>query len=706
MDNSQVNNGKEPLKWRFDISTFRLIGRDLITDRITALFELVKNCYDANAKRVDIIFYNINSINQTSKILIKDDGIGMTYDDIKDKWMVIGTASKRKNRYSPHPFNRRYVGEKGIGRFAVDKIGSKLNIITKKLEQDQKLNVEINWGEYETLAKAQQMTLFTDIKNDFTFLDASRTESGTTLEITGIHEIWTIKDIDRLYKELTKIISPFYPVNPPFNIYISSNEYPEYKEKQVKSDAVQFASHHAKIDFDKANGTQQELFFNPQTGAIDVKVVPMKSFGGVKMQLYYFDSKAKRLYHQKYKGDETKIDGVKIYRDGLITTPFAEFESHPDKKRDILGVDKRLWRDIFNRISTREVIGVVDITKDENPNIIDATNRQDFVDNIEYRELKAFIIGQLDVFSDVKIFERENSRVSTAGNLEKAQEDVTSFTESIETIERLNPQLKQTLLPLKKQAKQVKSSVNKGLQEYQKAQKEFVRKENIYLSLMSLQEYAINIAHAVRTSLGKVKRRAEFFKNRYPNADLEDLFKEYAIEIYREMSTLNKVIDFMLSYAGSNLAFEEFSVKELIEELFLQYTPRFESERVVAQVDISDNFVLNANKLFFADIFQNLVSNSLNALKNQKDKIIKVTGYIDDNNFVLFFSDNGAGIQRDLWDKVFELYFTTTAETGGSGIGLYIVKTRVEALQGTVEVCDSELKPSGATFKITFPFKK
>ena len=51
-----MSSNEEILKWRFDISTFRLIGRELITDRITALFELVKNSYDANAKRVNVIF--------------------------------------------------------------------------------------------------------------------------------------------------------------------------------------------------------------------------------------------------------------------------------------------------------------------------------------------------------------------------------------------------------------------------------------------------------------------------------------------------------------------------------------------------------------------------------------------------------------------------------------------------------------------------
>ena len=105
------------LKWRFDISTFRLIGRDLITDRITALFELVKNCYDANASRVDIFFEKVSlndgivdpltkemKVNLQSKITIKDDGLGMSFADIRDKWMVIGTASKRKEPFTPPPF--------------------------------------------------------------------------------------------------------------------------------------------------------------------------------------------------------------------------------------------------------------------------------------------------------------------------------------------------------------------------------------------------------------------------------------------------------------------------------------------------------------------------------------------------------------------------------------------------------------------------
>ena len=50
------------LKWRFDVSAFRLIGRDLITDRVTAVYDLVKNCYDANATSVEVVLDQVSSL--------------------------------------------------------------------------------------------------------------------------------------------------------------------------------------------------------------------------------------------------------------------------------------------------------------------------------------------------------------------------------------------------------------------------------------------------------------------------------------------------------------------------------------------------------------------------------------------------------------------------------------------------------------------
>lgn len=705
----QKNNEtkRASLKWRFDVNAFRLLGRELITDRITAVFELVKNCYDANATSVIVDFQNVSSQTSNSKIIITDNGTGMSLSDIENKWMVVGTNSKRSEIFSKPPFNRRYVGEKGIGRFAVDKLGARLQIKTKEKENPEWLNVFINWDEYEELAKATQLKLFTDVENVYSFTPGEKAQHGTILEIGKINEIWTRNDIERLYKELTKIISPFYPLNPPFKIYVNSNEFKEFSERLVQTDSIKYASHHASINYDEKLRKQETLRFDAKLGKIYSDKIDIKSFGPVKMELYFFDEEAKKKYNKAFKNDTNRIDGVKIYRDGVVTTPFAEFESQRDKKRDVLGIDKRLWSGFLDKIGTREVIGVVDITKVNNPNIIDATNRQDFIDNEEYRSLKDFIIEQLDVFSQVKVWERTRKRIQTASALQKAGKEVKFFKETIESIEASNPSLKPVLEPIRTQAIEVGEAITKGISEQQKERKEFTRKENIYFSLMSLQDYAIRISHAVRTSLGKIKRLAEFFKKNFPNANLDSYFKEYSVMIYDEMNTLSKVIDFMLSYAGSNVDFEDFSVKRLIEDLLLvSYKQAFLDENIKAIVEIKDDFIINANKKFFQDILQNLVSNSIKALEYENEKMIKCHGYIEDDNFIFDFSDNGVGIQKGDEEKIFDIYYTTTAEKGGAGLGLFIVKTRIEALKGTVSVVESEFSPKGATIRITLPFKK
>lgn len=104
-----------------------LLGRGLVTDQIAAIFELVKNSYDADAKEVHISFEGIKS--DEPRLIIWDNGTGMSLADIEKKWMVIGTDSKKSKQYSPI-FNRALNGDKGIGRFAVDRLGSRLNLVS------------------------------------------------------------------------------------------------------------------------------------------------------------------------------------------------------------------------------------------------------------------------------------------------------------------------------------------------------------------------------------------------------------------------------------------------------------------------------------------------------------------------------------------------------------------------------------------------
>ena len=473
------------LFWRFDAHTFSLLGRELITDRITAVFELVKNSYDANATQVTVAFHNVTSHSKDRRITIRDNGIGMSLKDIKDKWMVVGTRSKRVKLTSPAPFNRRHVGEKGIGRFAVDKLGEKLTIRTKTAGAVRRLVVDIDWKEYERASKRKKTVLFTDIENRYAYEKADKSEQGTDLVIADVRETWTKNDIDRLYKELTKIVSPFSSLTPPFRIFVHSNEHEDYQNKQVITDAVDYSSANQTIGFDGVRRKQEVLRFNETTGQIVKREVPYGSFGPVSMTIYYFDEQGKKRYNSAHRKDGSRIDGIKVYRDGIVTTPFAEFEANSDRKRDILGIDKRLWSHSFDKVGTRELLGLINISKTLNPQIIDATNRQDFIDTPEYRDFKEFIIKQIDAFSKLKIARRSKSNLEKATALRRAAKTVLAFSETIAKIETRHPELKRTLAPLKNEALEVHTALTKGIVAQEEARKEFAQKENIYLSLMS-----------------------------------------------------------------------------------------------------------------------------------------------------------------------------------------------------------------------------
>ena len=114
-------------KMNFKVSTGlkNIIGRELITSEVVAVFELVKNSFDANSKNVKI---ELNLKEQ--KIVIIDDGIGMSKEDIKNKWLFVAYSEKKDSKGAN---NRKYVGAKGIGRFACDRLGSDIKIITKTI---------------------------------------------------------------------------------------------------------------------------------------------------------------------------------------------------------------------------------------------------------------------------------------------------------------------------------------------------------------------------------------------------------------------------------------------------------------------------------------------------------------------------------------------------------------------------------------------
>ena len=436
-----------------------------------------------------------------------------------------------------------------------------------------------------------------------------------------------------------------------------------------------------------------------------VKEKEAEVFGPIGFTIYYYDQEGKKHFTK-----EDRIDGIKVYRDSIIATPFAEYKSSRDEQKDLFGIDKRRWSGFFEKLSTRDIIGWVDIKDELNPEIKDSTNRQDFVDNKEWTALKAFVIDQVHQIELYLKHEKDLKKQKNAERLKRADGDIEDIKQKINRIKGqaifASPEVEAELEDITTRLGTIKESVSASSKDYERLEEDKRQQENIMFSLVSLQAYAGQISHILRISIGIIKRSAEFVAKWIPLGQKYDKSVKHARRVFDEMNNLSRAMNFMLSYAEDDSTFEFFSVKEAVEELFEErYKFLFEEECIKTEYSVEDDFELSYNKKAFQDMFGNLIDNSVKALRNTKDKRIKCSAYRENDNLIMFFSDNGSGIPEEIRDRIFDVFYTTTADLGGAGLGLYIVRTRLNSIKGTISLEPNEFKPTGATFKINIPLK-
>ena len=355
-------------------------------------------------------------------------------------------------------------------------------------------------------------------------------------------------------------------------------------------------------------------------------------------------------------------------------------------------------------------MGWVDIAEDRNPEIIDATNRQDFVDNDAWRELKFFVIEQIQKIEEYLKLRKNQTREKTKSEFNSASNDIGIIRQEINRLiqSSQSEENKKQLEDVSKKLSKAQASVNKGLSDFQRLEDEKKQQENLLFSLVSLQTYAAMLSHITRTSIGRIKRQAEYISKWIFSSEKNQICQKYGKYIFKEMNNLDRAVDFMLKYAKDDQCFTEINVKEALDNIFYNiYADEFARRGIHALLELNKELTIIYNLKAFEDIFDNLISNSLKALKNiEGEKIIKCSGIVEKNQLVIFFSDNGVGIKEEDKFRIFDVFYTTTADFGGAGLGLFIVKSRLESMQGSIEVIDNELKPTGVTFKIVLPFKK
>ena len=176
-----------------------LIGEELISDEPVALVELVKNSYDADATSVHVRFEGINP-NHPERIIVVDNGLGMSLDTVLTSWLEPGTSTKRKVDRSPG--GRLYQGAKGIGRFAAARLARSLFLESRPPSDQYGVVVLLDWGAFGDEGYLDEISIDYEERPFGKF-------SGTRLSLEGLRKEWRGEDYEQLYDRLSRMISPF-----------------------------------------------------------------------------------------------------------------------------------------------------------------------------------------------------------------------------------------------------------------------------------------------------------------------------------------------------------------------------------------------------------------------------------------------------------------------------------------------------------------
>lgn len=410
---------KNTLVFKISAGLKRVIGRDLITDDFVAIFELVKNAYDAHASEVEIIFSELNT--PDAKIIIKDNGKGMNYQDLVDKWLVVAYSAKAEGEEDDDyrdkiQFQRHYAGAKGIGRFSCDRLGSKLKLTSIKDETNAISEVlEVNWNDFEQDAKREFTSI--NIQHSSFTMDTYNKSKGTILEITQLRaeDGWGEEKILKLKISLSKLINPFGEEanNQKFKINIKAIEYLNYDERQIESErkingpvqnkltellSLKTTKITSRISEDGSE-IHTEL---TNDGFLIYDIIehnPFSSLKDVIYEVYYLNQSAKANFKRQMGLRAAEFASILVFKNGIRIFPYGE------PGVDLLGLDERRIKRLGDFVGNNDLIGRIEINGDvgKNPVFIETSSRADgLVKNTAYRELiECFyqkIIERLETF--------------------------------------------------------------------------------------------------------------------------------------------------------------------------------------------------------------------------------------------------------------------------------------------------------------------
>ena len=414
-----------------------LLGDQLIRNAGIAVFELVKNAYDADANHVTVDLLNVDD-RDNGRIVVSDDGIGMSWEIVTQVWLEPGTDHResQKRAGAKTPIHQRTpMGEKGIGRFAAHKLGRSIKLVTRQAGTPEVV-VEIDWEDFLEDKYLSDTPVSVFERHPETFTGEG---SGTRIDISRLNQAWTRGLVRDLHRSVTSISSPFRQPND-FEATLTIEPQSDWLTGLLDLDRVrEMAPFQGTCLID--DDLRMDYSFEPPAGMED-RVSPRRiaekraSFGSIvndenrhvrdgigtlylDVRIFDLDPQVLQFLVSDRKGLRAFLaqnGGVRVYRDGVRVFDYGE------PRDDWLGLGTRRVNAPTRRVSNNILLGAVELDGVSSRGLIEKTNREGFVENDAFRmfrELVDFALAQI-----VAERNRDKDRIRQAYATSKLKEPV------------------------------------------------------------------------------------------------------------------------------------------------------------------------------------------------------------------------------------------------------------------------------------------
>jgi len=712
------------VRFSVDANLINRLGTELVARQETALSELVKNAYDADAKKVKIQFVDTDEIG--GMLIIDDDGTGMDRDQLVDGFMRISSNMKKEKPVSDI-YKRKKAGRKGIGRFAVQRLGNKLQILTKTPTARDSFEVMFEWRDYQATKNINE------ISNEINIVSPHTQNSGTRLIISDLKDRWSEAAIKRVYRYLEDVLQPVS----------------EFNENEGKGE---FAIEVIKIQNGRAKDIQNDLLKIDNyavaiiKGGVDERGMASISIDSKRLGLYHNENlsydvnednkpfgllrnvKVKAYYFiENYmpRGQKTAIQnylrlygGIRLYRNGFRVLPYGE------PTNDWLKLDFSLrQRSILPQHGNNNFRGVVNI--DDTSGMFEETSsREGLFENETFIQLQNFVYRAL-LTAVVRIAKERNVKITTSQKKVEnrwADVDVTvkNIAYSIDELDRAIS-ANQPGSIIVKQSKELLEKTKKELERLKAERKEErkrIREEQTLLRVLSSVGLTTEqFVHEIKYYLHSINNDIDFLKRRLEK--ITDVAERIGI-LERNFANFNTYVSYFDAMVAGNVnrALAPCEMRNIVRPFIEAMQPDATKSGLKFDKPIFSGYNLYTVPMHpseWTSILFNFYTNSKKAIKRarERDGRILIMAGKEDGKIFLEFSDNGDGIPVGDEEKIFERFYTTTAQTDidhvnainnvtGSGLGLTIVKDICTSNNGSVFLVNPTGKYS-TCFRVEIP---